>query len=131
MLERRERLLAHIDHWQRLLRLADWDISLYNGEPGDADAADVHYKVWSMKAEIAIATAVQEKHEEAQVLHEMLELVMAPSHVLTGSFIDLLPAEMREVLRDQRNTTRHQAIHRLVSAFLGPFYEPYNVIESH
>lgn len=130
-MERHERLLAHIEKWQQKLRLADWDISLFDGEPGDSDAADVHYKVWSMKAEVAIAAAIPQEYEEAQVVHEMLELVMAPLHVLTNTLIDLFPAERREDFREQRNTARHQAIHRLASAFLGPHYESYNVIESH
>ena len=124
--ERRNRIEALIVRWQERLRLQDWDIDLSSKAPHDGNPASIVYEPENMKASIAVDANILEQVEEPMVLHEMLELVLQELDGIFAALLKEVPDQLHRSYQGQQEAARHHAIHKFMSAFLGPGCVPFN-----
>lgn len=116
--DRKARLTAYIEKWQRALRLQDWVITLAEEEPSSTAWADVYIRSVSMRAAIAVDGRTSPEHEEGEVLHELLEVFLDEMDSLVQETIKHMPEAVRGAYVQRASDTRHRVIHRLETAFL-------------
>jgi hypothetical protein len=84
----RDEILAHLSHWQDVLRLRDWDIKLEMAPAGWRKSGDIKIDLTDKKAVLLINERPRSENLEEVVVHELIHLKLYPLDQMLVHLID-------------------------------------------